>query len=104
MKWPRSRSLAGSARPVDVAAVLDSVDQDDVFIVEDLVDDAVVAAAGGTKTVELADQRLSQPPRVVGDGPEDRLESSLAYLGRQAVEMAQTLSRDLDVVHLLAQT
>lgn len=58
---------AGSTRPVDVGAVRRAVDDHDALILQDLVDDAEVTAAGRVKALELSAQRLSNPMRVDRD-------------------------------------
>jgi len=57
--------------------MLHTVDQNNLLIFEDLVDDAVVTAAGRPETLEFADQRPAQPIRVLSDRSEDGLQCSV---------------------------
>ena len=75
--------------------MLDSVNQDDLIVIEALVDDAVVAAAGGLETVEFADERYPEPLRILNKWAEDGLEGSVSNLVGQSVEMAQAFRCDL---------
>ena len=68
--------------------MLDSVNQDGLIVIEALVDDAVVAAAGGSETVEFADERFSEPLRILNKWAEDGLQGSVSNLVGQSVEMA----------------
>jgi hypothetical protein len=86
-------------RPVHVSTVLHSVDQDDLIVFEDLVDDAVVATPRRPQSLEFTDQRLAESARVLSDRTEDGLQRRVAHLLREFVEMAETLSRNLDLVH-----
>jgi hypothetical protein len=78
---------------------LDAVDQDDLFVFNDFVDDPIIAAPRRLEPGELANQRLAQPLRVVGDRPEDGLKGGMANLLGKPVEMTQALGCDLDLVH-----
>jgi len=95
----QSCGWAGSTRPVHVPAVLHAVDQNNLLVFEDLVDDSVVATSRRPQALEFTDQRFAEPVRVLSDRTEDRLQGSVAHLLRESVEMAETLSRDLDLVH-----
>ena len=68
--------------------MLYTVNQNDLFILEDLVDDAVVTAAGRPKPFEFADQWLSKPVRVLNDRPEDGLQSSVPHVVGETVKVA----------------
>ncbi len=92
----------GSAGAVDVSAVLDAVDQNDLVIRENLVDDAVIAATGGMQAFEFANQRLAEPLRVLGDCLNDRRQRSLSNLWWEQVQVPETLRRDLNLVHVRA--
>jgi len=98
-KRARSCGWARSARPVHVSAVLHTVDQNDLVVFKDLVDDAVATAARRPQALEFTDQRLADTVRVLSDRPQDGLQRSVSHLLRKLVEMAETLSRDLDLVH-----
>ncbi len=63
---------SNSARPIDVAAVLDAMDENDLFSFENLVDDSVIAAASDKQTCEFAEKRLAHAVRASGDRSEDR--------------------------------
>jgi hypothetical protein len=82
--------------------MLHTVDQNHPVVFEDLVDDAIVATSRRPKTVEFANQRLPKSVRVLSDRSEDGLQRSVAHLLRELVEMTETLSRDLDLVHAAA--
>jgi len=75
------------------------MDQNDLVVFEDLVDDAIVATPRRPETLEFTDERLAQPVRVLGDRPENGLQRSVPHLLRKSVEMLETLSRDLNLVH-----
>jgi len=79
--------------------VLHAVDQNNLLVFEDFVDDAVVASARRPEALELADERPAKAVRVVSDRSEDGLQASVSHLLRELVEMTETLSRDLDLVH-----
>jgi hypothetical protein len=78
--------------------MLHTVDQNN-FVVEDLVDDAIVATPRRPEALEFSDEWLAESVRVLSDRTEDRLQSSVAHLLRESIEMTETLSRDLDLVH-----
>jgi hypothetical protein len=88
-----------STWPVRIPAVLHSVDQNDLVVIEDLVDDAIVATPRRPETLEFSNERLAEPARVLSDRTVYRLQSSVAHLLRELDEMTETLSRDLDLVH-----
>ena len=92
-------SAVESPGPVDVATVLNAVDQHRLIFFEDLVDDPVVPAPGGPETFEFTDKWLPEPLGVLGDRPEDGRECGVPNLVRQSVEVAQTLGGDLDLIH-----
>jgi hypothetical protein len=79
--------------------MLHAVAQNDLIVFQDLIDDVIVAAPRRPKAVEFTDQWLAEPTRVAGDRSEDGLQRSVPYLLREPVEMTETLSRDLDLVH-----
>jgi hypothetical protein len=91
-----------SARSVDIPAMLYPVDDHDLAVVVDLIDDSVVAAPGRVQSLEFTQERLSGAAGVHRDGPEDRLDRRCSDLARKAIEMAQTLRADADLVHLSA--
>jgi hypothetical protein len=76
-----------------------TVDQNDLVIFRNLIDDAIVATSRRPQALEFTDQRLAEPVGVLCDWTEDWLERGMAHLLRKFVEMAETLSRDLDLVH-----
>ncbi len=88
-----------STRSVRVPAKLHTVDQNDSVVVEDLVDDAIVAAPRRPKTLKFPNERFAAPVRILSNRPEDRLQCSVAHLLGELVVMTETLSRDLDLVH-----
>jgi hypothetical protein len=75
------------------------VDQNDLVIFKGLVDDAIVATSRRPQALEFTDQRFAEPVRVLSDRAEDGFQCSVPHLLRKFVEMAETLSRDLDLVH-----
>ena len=79
--------------------MLHTVDQNDLVIFEDLVDDAIVATPRRPKTLRFPNERFTKPVWILSNRPEDRLQCSVAHLFRKSVEMPETLSRDLDLVH-----
>ena len=79
--------------------MLHTVDDDDSVVLDNLVDDPVVASPSGPKTREFAEKRLAEPPRVGGDRSQDRLEGGGSHLLRQAFEMPEALWGD----HYLVQ-
>jgi hypothetical protein len=79
--------------------MLHTVNQNDLVVVEDLIDDAIIATSRRPQTLKFSNQRLSEPTRVVRNRPEDGFQCSVPHLLRELVEMAKTLSRDLDRVH-----
>jgi hypothetical protein len=79
--------------------MMHTVDQNDLVVAEDLVDDAIVTAARRPESFEFTDHRLAGSAWVLSDRPEDGLESSVPHPVRELVEVAETLSRDLDLVH-----
>jgi hypothetical protein len=81
---------------------LHAVDQNNLLVFEDFVDDAVVASSRRPQTLELTDQWLAEPVRVLSDRSEDGFQCSVAHLVRKSVEMKEALSRDLDFVHAAA--
>ena len=102
-------SAVRSARPVDVAAMLNPVDQSGLIVLEEFVDDPIVPASCSAEALEFADQWFPEPLGVLGDRPEDGREGSVSNLVGQSVEVTQTLRGDLDFVHevrshVIAQT
>ena len=79
--------------------MLYAVDQNDLVVFKDLMDDAVVAPSRRPKTLEFSNQRPAEPIRIVRNRPEDRLQCSVPYVLRKSIEMTETLSRYLDLVH-----
>jgi hypothetical protein len=75
------------------------MDQNDLVIFGDLVDNAVVTAARRPETLEFTDEWLAESVRVLSDRTEDGLQRGMAHLLRELVEMAEPLSRDLNLVH-----
>jgi hypothetical protein len=98
----QSCGWARSTRPVHVPAVLHAVDQNNLLVFEDLVDDSVVATSRRPQALEFTNEWLAEPVRVLGDRTEDGLQRGDTHLLRKLVEMAETLSRDLDLVHSTA--
>ena len=68
--------------------MLYTMNQNNLFFFEDLVDDAVVTAAGRPKPFEFTDQRLFKPVRVLNDRPEDGLQSSVPHVVGETVKVA----------------
>lgn len=87
-----------SARSVQFPPMLDPVDDDDLVILEDLVDDPVLAPSGGPEPFQFAEEWLAEPLRVAGDRPQDRLECGGPDLIGKAAEMPETFGCDLDLV------
>ncbi len=79
--------------------MLHTVDQNDLVVVEDLVDNAIVATPRRPKTFEFADERFAEPVRILSNRPEYRLQCSMAHLLGESIEMSETLCCDLDFVH-----
>jgi len=60
------------------------VDQDDVLLLEDLVDDPVVATPGRPKTFEFSQERLAEPPRMSAIGPRiDSMAAARTFSGKR---------------------
>jgi hypothetical protein len=53
--------------------MLHTVDQNDLIVLEDLVDDAVVATSRRPQALESTNQRLAKSVRVLSDRSEDGL-------------------------------
>ena len=66
--FPGLRELLSSA--VDVSPMLNPMDYDDLFVLEDLVDDPVVATTGRSQAFELAEQWFTEPSWILGNGSE----------------------------------
>lgn len=66
----------GPAWSVHLATVLHSVDEQDLFVFEDLADDAVVGAPCRSETLQFAYERFAEPLGVACDRP--RMDSSAA--------------------------
>jgi hypothetical protein len=79
--------------------VLYPVDQDDSLVLEDLVDDPVVAAPGGMQSLEFPEQWLSETLWVLRFRTQDRRKSGLSCLLRKTVQVSKTLRGDLDFIH-----
>lgn len=60
--------LAGS---VDVTSVLDSMDQDDPLVLDDLLDNPVVAPPGRVENLEFAEKRFPKSMRISSDRSEN---------------------------------
>jgi hypothetical protein len=75
------------------------VDQNDLVVFKDLVDDAIVATPRRPQTLKFTNQWLSEAVRILSDRPEDGFQCSVSHLLGKLVEMAETLSGDLDLVH-----
>jgi len=60
---------------------------------------AVIATPRRPETVEFSDERLAEPARVARKWTEDGLQGSVSHRLGKLVEMAGTLSRNLDLVH-----
>ena len=84
--------------------MLNSVDQNDLIVIKNLIDDAVVAAPRRAETLEFAHEWLPKPTGVLGDRSEDRSQRCLTHVVRKLVEMAQTLRGDLNRVHPVASS
>lgn len=87
-----------SSRPVDVPTMLDTVDEDDLLLLVDLIHHPVVAAARRPEPRELADERLPDAPRVRGERAQRKPKGGGANLLWQPVEMSQAFRGDLDLV------
>ena len=96
----QSCGWARSTRAVRVSTMLHAVDQNELVILEDRKDDAGIATWRRPETLEFTNQRLVEPMRVLSNRSEDGLQCGVAHVLRELVEMAETLSRDLDLVHL----
>lgn len=104
----RARSI-GSARPVDVPAVLHAVDEHDRRVIIDFVDDAVVTPACRPQARELPHERLSDPTRGDREAAQDELQGSTAHLLGESTEVSEPLGRDLRLVrqrllHVIPET
>jgi len=82
--------------------MLHTVDDDDLVGLDDLVDDPVIASAGGAEAFELAEEGLAEPLRVGGDRSQDRFEGGGSHPLGQSMEMAETFGGDLDFVQVPA--
>lgn len=71
-----------SAGSVDVSSMLYAMDEDDLLLIQDLVDDPVVAATGRVQAFEFTDEWLAETFRVVCDGAKNGRKCSFANLLR----------------------
>jgi hypothetical protein len=79
--------------------MLHTVDQNDLVVIKDLVDDAIVTTPRRPETLKFSNKGLAEAFRVLSNRSEDGLQGSVAHLLRESIEMAEALSRDLDLVH-----
>jgi hypothetical protein len=79
--------------------MLHAVDQNDLLVLKDLVDDAVVATSRRPQALKFTNEWLAEPVRVFSDRPENGFQCSASHILRELVEMAETLGCDLDLVH-----
>lgn len=79
--------------------MLDAVHDCESLYIVDLVDDAIVAAAGDAKAFELADEWLAEPLRVLGERAGDRRCDGGSYLLGKPVERARAFGCDLELIH-----
>lgn len=87
----------GLSRPIDVAAMLGAMDENDPSRVVNLVDDSKVAASGREQAVKLTSQRLSRSMRVGGDRSEDCFKNGDTNLVGKLIDAPKPLGGDLDV-------
>jgi hypothetical protein len=83
------------------------VDDDDLAVIVDLMDHSVVAASCRVQPGQLADQKLADPSRMLGDGPNHCLDRRVADLGGKLVEVPQpfwviSTSNTRPALHLIA--
>lgn len=74
--------------------MLDSVDNDDAFVIVDLVHDSVVATSGREQALELPDEHIGEPMWVLGDRPVQGRQGRVAHLDGQVTEMPEPFRRD----------
>lgn len=68
------------------------------WVLDDRVDDPVVAAACGVETGELVSEWFADAARVPGERAEDGLNAGYNDLLRKALEIAVCANSDLDLV------
>ena len=79
--------------------MLHAMDQNDLFVFDDLIDDSVVATSGRVQTFQLPKERLPGALSVFHNRTEDRSKCRFSYLLRQPVQVPKTLGCDLDLIH-----
>jgi hypothetical protein len=84
---------------VDVSPILNPMDYNDLFVLEDLVDDPVVATTSRSQAFELAKQWFTKPSWILGNGSEYSSESCLSDLDRQLIEVSEPFRCDFDLIH-----
>jgi hypothetical protein len=60
--------------------MLHAVDQDGLFVLEDLIDDSIVAPSGRVQSFEFSEQRFPEALWVLCDGSENRCECCFPHL------------------------
>lgn len=83
---------------VGTGSVVDPVDHHHMVVVEDLMDDAVVAASRCVGAHEVPDEGLADPSRVVSQRSVDELEHRGGLARRSAAEISDCAGGELDPV------
>ena len=81
--------------------MVDPDNQYDTLGVIDTDEYAVVTATGASVTLELIDERLTQPRRLVSERSGDEFNDCRRDLGGQSVQSTRSLTGDLDEVRLV---
>jgi hypothetical protein len=79
--------------------MLHAVDEHDLLVLEDLIDDSIVAPPGRVQSFEFSKERFPQALWVLCDGPENRCECCRSQLFWKSVQVSKTFRCDLGFVH-----
>ena len=88
-----------SSVPVHVGAVLNPMHDNGLRVVNDFVDDPIVASARRVEAVEFPDQLLAESLWVFSNRPRQRAERRVTNFHREAVEVSKTFGRDSYFIH-----
>ena len=98
------RDAIGEALSVDVAASIDVDDLDAVFVLNDGVDDPVVAPTRRSESGKLTAQGFPDALGVLDEWAEDEFDAGSSDLLWQSLQVAGGTSGDLDLVRLTHAT
>lgn len=79
--------------------MLHPVDENDIVVLEDLVDDSIVAPPGRVQPLEFSKQRFPKALRVACYGSQNRCDCCLSHLFWKSVPVSKTFRCDFDFVH-----